>query len=114
MSLENELDKKKAEQRVYISPKDVPENVRVKLLSYKFKTDQKGTEGCFVYLEDRRGQIIVQKYTPTAYEALKNAIKGAGGYDRLVNKECEWRLAMAGRMQNKRLFPLELEAKKAK
>ena len=106
MSLEKELDQKKAEQKVYISPQDVPETVEVILRDYKFKIDQKGNECCYLYLETEKGSIIVQKYTPTAFETLKIAIKGAGGFDHLKATQTTWKLMFAGRMMNKRLFPV--------
>lgn len=105
MSFEQELDRRKAEQKTYISPADVPETVTAVVQKHVFKTDQKGNECAYIYLETNKGDMIVQKYTPTAFEMLAAALKKAGGIGALGEGMHEWRLQTAGRMMNRRLFP---------
>lgn len=105
MSLEKDLAQKAKDQPVYLAMEDLPETVKVLLKEYRFKTDAKGNDAMYLYLETKDGKTIVQKYTGSGYDEILTAIKDAGGSDLLKNTLTEWKKATVGRMQKQRLIP---------
>lgn len=99
--------KEKAEQtKEYISVIDIPQQVEAKLIGdLNFKTDKRGNEGCFITLQLKDGKFLAQKYTPTQYAYLYNAIIICGGIDKLRNEYHTWIKTRVGRGINERLFP---------
>ncbi|MBS7270383.1 MAG: hypothetical protein KIH10_16300 [Candidatus Freyarchaeota archaeon] len=99
--------KEKAEQTPeYISVTDIPPTVTAKLASdLTFKADKRGNEACFITLETPDKKRIVQKYTPSTYKYLYEAILNSGGIDYLKTNYVEWKKERLGRAINERLYP---------
>ncbi len=100
------LKQKASEVPEYISVTDLPDTVTARLITNPtFKTDKRGNEACFLTLETPDRKRIVQKYTPSTYKHLYEAIINAGGLEYLKNNYVEWTKLRVGRAINERLYP---------
>jgi len=105
------LAEKARQVRQYIPATELPSEVEALMVSdLVFKTDKRGNECCFVTLMTKDRKYIVQKYTPTTYSHLHNAIKACGGIEALQKDFHTWRKARVGRIMNERLFPVPKSA----
>ena len=107
MSFEEELEKRAAQQPEIISVTELPEEITAKIQSYIFKADKRGNEALFLRLQTPEGKIVIQKYTPSTYKHLKEAIEKCGGYEYLKQNYTRWVKMRAGRAINERLFPVK-------
>jgi len=100
------LKKKAEETPTFLSVTDIPNQVEARILTGEFKTDKRGNECFFLRLITKDNKIIVQKYTPSTYRDLYNAMKEAGDVEYLMNNFHVWEKRRSGRAINERLFPV--------
>ncbi|MEM2368411.1 MAG: hypothetical protein QXQ50_09300 [Candidatus Bathyarchaeia archaeon] len=114
MSGLEKLKQKAEEVAEYLSVTDLPNEIQAKIVSdLVFKVDKRGNEACFITLETPDRKRVVQKYTPSTYKALHEAILNAGGLEYLQNNYVTWTKRREGRAINERLFPQPKTKKKA-
>lgn len=109
LSIESRLAQKIESAPEYISITDTPDTLLLRLRESKFKTDSRGNEALFLYLNDKDGKTLVQKYTQTTYNDILEAINNAGGSEYLTKNFVSWTKQMVGRMQNPRFVPEKLK-----
>jgi hypothetical protein len=100
------LKERMNQAKEYISIQDLPDKVNLVLVGdLDFKADKRGNESCFVTLMTKERKYLVQKYTPSTYKELFNAIEECGGIEALRQKYLVWEKRRSGRAINDRLFP---------
>lgn len=108
------LREKAEEVAEYLSVTDLPDQIQAKIVSdLVFKVDKRGNECLFLTLETPEKKRIVQKYTPSTYSALYEALLNAGGWEYLQNNYATWVKQRVGRAINERLYPQIKTKKKA-
>lgn len=105
MSIEDQLQERETSLSTYIPLVDIPNEVFVKVENCRFKTDQKGNDCFYAYLKQKDNRMIVQKYTPTSFKELREALKKAGGIEALGSKFWAWKKYILGRNKFARLLP---------
>jgi crotonobetainyl-CoA:carnitine CoA-transferase CaiB-like acyl-CoA transferase len=105
-SLTEALKKKVQQIPKYISIKELPNKVELKLVAFAFRNDNRGKESLFLTLQTREGAYVVQKYGRSTFEALLDAIEAAGGEDYLRNNFHPWVMEKRGKAIYPRLYPV--------
>ena len=109
---EFELDLEKRSQLSgdYLSVRDMPDTLELTVLKQEYKLDGRGKECLYITFQIASGEHmakkVVQKYTPSTYTDLHEAIQKAGGWKQLTSLEPhKWTKQASGRTINQRLFP---------
>lgn len=101
----DKLHEKATDQLESMPLTDIPDEIKVKLMNAKMKTDTRGNECVYLYLKTPSNMMITQKYPPSAFKTLEDAIHRAGGYDALKDKFRTWKKHTILRLKFDRLLP---------
>ena len=102
----NKLHEKALEQLESMPLSEIPSEEKLKLLNAKMKVDGRGNECVFIYLKTPNNLMITQKYPPSAFKILEEAIQKAGGYEALSVGFHDWKKQQIARLKFDRLLPL--------
>ena len=102
----SKLHEKAQDQPEMMALADVPDEIMVKITDAKMKTDTRGNECVYLYLRTDKAEMIVQKYPPSAFKPLEDAIHKSGGYEILKTGFYKWKKQTIGRLKFDRLLPL--------
>ena len=108
MSLEEILRKDAEEQKSksnFLNLKDIGGTLALKLKKFEKKADNRGKACMYLTLETESGQLVVQKFTPTAYSELLKTIEQSGGTSSLGQHYHVYEKRKIGRAIFDRLFP---------
>lgn len=100
------LHEKAANQPEMMPLADVPEEINVRITNQQMKTDTRGNECVYLYLTTKDNKAIVQKYPPSAFASLEDAINKAGGFEVLQHTISSWKKQQIARLKFDRLLPL--------
>jgi hypothetical protein len=102
----NKLHDKALEQLESLPLTEIADKETVKLMNAKMKVDTRGNECVYLYLKTTSAKMITQKYPPSSFKILEDAIQKAGGYETLQTGFYEWKKQTIGRLKFDRLLPL--------